>query len=75
MVNWLKVSGVLLMVLGILILLVGSMSNAIYIDDSEELPYEKGFGPPLWIFPLGIAMTALGAYLYYLGRRKEKKVV
>ena len=31
--------------------------------------------PPWWVYALGIAMIVIGIYLYYLGRKKEKKEV
>jgi uncharacterized membrane protein len=72
MVNWLKVSGIVLMILGILIIVAGFLSFAVIS------PWHQGatvIGPPLWVFPLGIAMIVIGVYLYYLGKSKEKKGV
>jgi hypothetical protein len=75
MVDWLKDAGIALMVLGILTTITGLMVVVVYSEPSEGLPYEPIVGPPWWISPLGIAMIGVGAYLYYLGKRKEEKGV
>ena len=73
MVNWLKIAGIVLIVLGILIFFAGLMVVFVYSEPSEGLPYEPFAGPPWWVSPLGIVMIVVGAYLYYLGKRKEEK--
>jgi amino acid transporter len=70
MVNWLKVAGIALMVLGILTFFVGLTVVMVYSEPSEELPYEPFAGPPWWVSPVGIVMIAVGAYLHYLGGKK-----
>jgi len=75
MVNWLKVLGIALMVIGVIILL-GSFVVIVYTpsEDSHAFPradvtgyYAEG--------ALGIALILAGIYLYYLGMKKEERRV
>ena len=69
MVNWLKIAGIVLIVLGIPTFFAGLSVMLI----SHEPPGSTVIGLPWWVSPMGIAMIVAGAYLYYLGVKKMKK--
>lgn len=71
MVNWLKVAGIVLIVIGILTFFAGLTVMVI----SAVRPETTIIGSPWWVSPLGLAMIVVGAYLYYLGIKKTKKGV
>lgn len=66
MVNWYKVAGIVLIVLGIFFLLGGMV-----VVSAREVVHS----PPLWIPAMGIVMIVVGVYLYYLGSKRQKKGV
>jgi len=69
MVNWLKVAGIALIVIGV-ILVLGS-PVVIYTAESGQVVIDVlGY---YVVTAVGIALIVVGVLLYYLGRRKEKK--
>jgi len=66
MVNWLKVAGVALIVLGIIVV----FGNPVVVHYDGENDYSYMYGT----VSLGIALIAIGLYLYYLGSRKKKGI-
>ena len=67
MVNWYKIAGIVLTILGIFILLGGML----VVVAREAIHYIT----PLWVPALAIVMIAVGVYLYYLGIKRQKKGV
>ena len=68
-VNWFKVAGIALMVLGVLLIISGTIVGMSFVG-GETVVHQV----PLWVPALGIVMLVAGLYLYYLGRKKMKGV-
>jgi uncharacterized membrane protein len=69
MVNWLKFVGVFLIVIGVVTII---FSPLFVTSISYPEVNDSGFYAEV---ALGIVLIAVGAYLYNLGSRKEKKGV
>jgi len=65
MANWMKITGIVFMVLGVLMVL-----TPVPVIPGYELDYTFLF--VTW--GVGVGLIALGAYLYYLGRKKERSL-
>lgn len=75
MVNWLKVSGIVLMVIGVIILL-GSSLVIVYTPSEDSHTFPRADVTGIYVGGvLGIPLFLVGLFLYYFGTKKEKKSV
>jgi len=72
--SWLKTTGIILIVLGIVIVIMNPV--VVYSgEDSRDHPWETDATGFYVQAGLGIVLITVGVFLYYLGRKKEKKGV
>jgi len=67
--NWLKIAGIAVIVLGIVLIVAWLALPSTYAPGG-------GFSEtPIIVLDLGVVMIPVGVCLFYLGHRKEKKRV
>jgi hypothetical protein len=67
--NWLKIAGIAIIVLGIVLVVAWCALP------SHVTPPGGFTEPPIIILDLGVVMIPIGVCLFYLGRRKKRKGV